>query len=69
MTARSSNPAPSPGPEEARLARVAPHVARARRIGAMLERWAEEDVADEPEWSVDDVPPVGLRPPPSPTRT
>lgn len=25
------------------------------RVGAMFERWAAEDVSDEPEWDVDQV--------------
>jgi hypothetical protein len=32
---------------------------RAARVGAMFERWAAEDVSDEPEWDVDQV--EGLR--------
>lgn len=29
---------------------------RARRVASMLERWAAEDVSDEPAWRVADVP-------------
>ena len=28
---------------------------QAARVGAMFERWAAEDVSDEPEWDVDQV--------------
>lgn len=34
---------------------------RAARIAAMLDRWAAEDVTDEPEWDVGDIQPVTLR--------
>ena len=34
---------------------------RAARIAAMLDRWAAEDVSDEPEWDVGDIQPVTLR--------
>ena len=33
---------------------------RAARIAAMLDRWAAEDVSDEPEWDVGDIQPVTL---------
>jgi hypothetical protein len=49
--------------EEARRARVLPHVDRARRIAAMLDRWDAEDVSDEPDWDVLDVGRVSLRAP------
>ena len=29
---------------------------RAARIEAMLDRWAEEDCSDEPEWEVAEIP-------------
>jgi hypothetical protein len=31
---------------------------RAERIRAMLSRWENEAVADEPEWSVEDIEPM-----------
>lgn len=34
---------------------------RAARIGAMLDRWAAEDISDEPEWDVGDIQPMTLR--------
>ena len=34
---------------------------RAERVRAMLERWAREDVASEPDWDVEDAPRVDLR--------
>jgi hypothetical protein len=34
---------------------------RAARIAAMLDRWAAEDVSDEPEWDVGDIQPAALR--------
>lgn len=34
---------------------------RAARIAAMLDRWAAEDVSDEPEWDLEDIQPVALR--------
>jgi hypothetical protein len=34
---------------------------RATRIAAMLDRWAAEDVSDEPEWHVEDIQPTTLR--------
>jgi hypothetical protein len=34
---------------------------RAARIAAMLDRWAAEDVSDEPEWDVGDIQPMTLR--------
>lgn len=59
MTAKRST---SSG-EEARRARVLPHVDRAKRIAAMLDRWEAEDVSDEPDWDVHDVGRVALRTP------
>jgi hypothetical protein len=35
---------------------------RAARITAMLDRWGAEDVSGEPEWSVEDIEPMKLRP-------
>jgi hypothetical protein len=35
---------------------------RARRIAAMLERWSGEDISSEPEWNVEDIEPMALRP-------
>ena len=52
MSASSEKPAPSAKDERRE---------RARRVRAMLERWADEDVSDEPEWGVAEVTPVGLR--------
>ena len=34
---------------------------RAARIAAMLDRWAAEDVSDEPEWDGGDIQPMTLR--------
>ena len=43
---------------------------QAARVAAMFERWAGEDVSDEPDWDVDQVeqitfpsPPAGAEPP------
>ncbi|HEY6035732.1 MAG TPA: hypothetical protein VIV58_15765 [Kofleriaceae bacterium] len=33
---------------------------RAARIGAMLDRWATEDVANDPDWDVQDIQPAKL---------
>lgn len=33
---------------------------RAARVAAMLDRWAAEDVSDEPEWDVGDIQPATL---------
>ena len=33
---------------------------RAQRIAAMLDRWATEDCADEPDWDVSEVAPLRL---------
>ena len=60
VTTRRSNPAEAV-PEDARRARVLPQVDRSMRIGAMLDRWEAEDVADEPDWDVNDVAPLALR--------
>ena len=34
---------------------------RAARIAAMLDRWAAEDISDEPEWDVGEIQPMTLR--------
>jgi hypothetical protein len=34
---------------------------RAARIAAMLDRWAAEDVSEEPDWDVGEINPVTLR--------
>jgi len=34
---------------------------RASRIRAMLERWAAEDVREEPDWEIADTAPLSLR--------
>lgn len=34
---------------------------RAARVAAMLDRWAAEDVSDEPDWDVGDIRPVVLQ--------
>lgn len=34
---------------------------RAARVAAMLDRWAAEDVTEEPEWDVGDIQPAVLR--------
>jgi hypothetical protein len=44
---------------------VLPKVDRAQRIGAMLDRWEAEDVADEPDWDVTAIEPLKLRAPSS----
>ena len=36
---------------------------RARRLKAMFDRWEAEDVADEPDWDVDDIEPIEFRVP------
>jgi hypothetical protein len=36
-------------------------VDQAKRVAAMLERWASEDVSDEPDWDVDDAKRIALR--------
>lgn len=40
---------------------------RAARIAAMLDRWAAEDVSDEPEWDVGDIQPMTFRSSSGPT--
>ncbi len=34
---------------------------RAARVAAMLDRWAAEDVSDEPDWDVGDIERLALR--------
>jgi len=46
---------------DAETALRAERAERAARIAAMLDRWASEDVTDEPEWDVGDIQPVTLR--------
>jgi hypothetical protein len=38
---------------------------QAARVAAMFERWAAEDVSDEPDWDVDQVEPIAFSPPPA----
>ena len=38
---------------------------QAARVAAMFERWAAEDVADEPEWDVDQLEQIAFSPPPA----
>jgi len=40
---------------------------RAARIAAMLDRWAAEDVSEEPEWDVGDIQPMTFRSSSGPT--
>lgn len=53
-----STPLPTKDVEKAVRAEMAE---RAARVAAMLDRWAAEDVSDEPEWDVGDIQPVTLR--------
>jgi hypothetical protein len=46
---------------DAEAARRKERVERAARVAAMFERWAAEDVSDEPDWDVDQVPRLELR--------
>jgi hypothetical protein len=51
-------------PRQAKNVEKAPQedmVERAARIAAMLDRWAAEDISDEPEWDVGDIQPMTLR--------
>lgn len=43
-------------PFDAEAARRKEREQRAARIAAMFERWAAEDVSDEPDWDVDQIP-------------
>jgi hypothetical protein len=38
---------------------------QAARVAAMFERWAAEDVADEPAWDIDQLEQIVFSPPPS----
>ena len=38
-------------------------VERAQRVASMLNRWAEEDCSDEPEWDADAIEPLRLAAP------
>jgi hypothetical protein len=40
---------------------------QAARVAAMFDRWAAEDVSDEPEWDVDQVEQIVLSSPPAAT--
>lgn len=53
---------PSRQPFDAEAARRKERLERAARIAAMFERWAAEDVSDEPHWDVDEVPRIDFRP-------
>jgi hypothetical protein len=59
----STKPSAAEKAEEQRRARILPHVDRASRIAAMLDRWEAEDVDGEPEWDAFDVERVGVRTP------
>jgi hypothetical protein len=59
----SSKPSAAEKAEEQRRARILPHVDRASRVAAMLDRWAAEDADGEPEWDVSTVERVGVRSP------
>jgi|HubBroStandDraft_4_1064222.scaffolds.fasta_scaffold87065_3 hypothetical protein len=61
---RSSSPSSAP-PGDAQRAHVLPQIDRAQRIAAMLDRWESEEIVDEPDWDVDDVDRLTLRPPPT----
>jgi hypothetical protein len=52
---------PPTASDEARLARVVPHVDRGYRIAAMLDRWKGEDVGDEPDWKAEEITPLAVR--------
>ena len=47
--------------EAARLDEQDERARRAERVRAMLERWAAEDVSDEPDWDVEDIEPMRFR--------
>ncbi|WP_394833127.1 hypothetical protein LVJ94_42165 [Pendulispora rubella] len=57
--ARPSKTAKVPSDEETRVVSV---VDRTKRIASMLDRWEAEDVSDEPDWDVDEVGRIQLRP-------
>lgn len=46
--------------DEHEAARRREQAERAARIAAMLDRWHAEDVSDEPEWEVDQIPHADL---------
>lgn len=63
VTAKRS---PLPPGEEQRRARVRPHVDRARRVAAMLDRWEAEAAGsdgDEPAWDVGEIARIAVRAP------
>ena len=41
---------------------------QAARVAAMFDRWAAEDVSDEPEWDIDQVEQVAFSSPPAAAR-
>lgn len=47
-------------PFDAEAARRTEREQRAARIAAIFERWAAEDVSDEPDWDVDQIPRIEL---------
>jgi len=52
---------PSRQPVDAEAVRRKERLERAARVAAMFERWAAEDVADEPGWDADQVPRIEFR--------
>jgi hypothetical protein len=48
-------------PRQSELALQRERAERAMRIAAMLDRWAVEDVSDEPDWDLDAIRPMSLR--------
>ena len=56
-------PRPNTVAERALRASVLPLADRIERVASMLDRWETEDVGDEPDWDVDDLEPLALRPP------
>lgn len=52
---------PSRQPFDAEAVRRKERLERAARVAAMFERWAAEDIADEPGWDVDQVPRIEFR--------
>jgi hypothetical protein len=53
MTRHQSNEATQIAPTDAAAVTAA-------RIAAMLDRWEEEDVSDEPDWDLADLEPTAL---------
>ena len=49
-------------PFDAEAARRKERLERAARVAAMFERWAAEDISEEPDWDVDQISPVEFRP-------